>query len=166
MEALGISVPGLLAQFVNFILLLIILRVVAYKPILKMLDERSARIRASVEGAEEVKRQAAHTEEELARRLAEARRDGQEIIAQAQKIADRTRQEEVEKTRTELDHLRAKALEDIERERERAVLELRKQVADLALFAAERVVGRSLDRTAHYRLVDEALAEAEETKLN
>ncbi len=166
MEALGVSVTGLLAQFINFILLLLILRAIAYKPILRMLDQRSERIRESMERAEAVKQQAARTEEEFARRLAEARREGQAIVAQAEKIADRLRQEEMEKTRQEVDQLRAKALEDIERERERAVTELRKQVADLALFAAGRVVGRSLDQTSHYRLVDEALAEAEKLKLN
>lgn len=166
MEALGVSVTGLLAQFINFILLLLILRAIAYKPILRMLDQRSERIRESMERAEAVKQQAARTEEEFARRLAEARREGQEIVAQAEKIADRLRQDEMEKTRQEVDQLRAKALEDIERERERAVTELRKQVADLALFAAGRVVGRSLDQTSHYRLVDEALAEAEKLKLN
>jgi F-type H+-transporting ATPase subunit b len=165
-DALGVSVPGLLAQLVNFILLLVILRVVAYKPIIRMLDERSARIRESMERAEAVKEQAARTEEEFARRLAEARREGQEIIAQAEKIADRIRQDELDKTRREVEQMRAKALEDIERERERAVSELRKQVADLALFAAERVIGRSLDRASHYRLVDEALVEAEKLKLN
>lgn len=164
MEALGISVSGLVAQFVNFILLLLILRAVAYKPIIQMLDERSRRIRESMERAEEVKRQAASTEEEFARRLADARREGQEIIAQAEKIAERLRQDEMDKTRQDLEQLRAKALEDIERERERAVTELRQQVADLALFAAGRVVGRSLDQTSHYRLVDEALAEAEKLK--
>ncbi|HVC34621.1 MAG TPA: F0F1 ATP synthase subunit B [Chloroflexota bacterium] len=166
MEALGISVPGLVAQFVNFILLLLILRMVAYKPILRMLDERSLRIRESMERAEAVRQQAASTEEEFVRRLADARREGQEIIGQAEKIADRLRQDEMEKTRQEVDQLRVKALEDIERERERAVAELRKQVADLALFAASRVVGRSLDQASHYRLVDEALAEAEKLKLN
>lgn len=166
MEALGVSVPGLLAQFVNFILLLLILRMVAYKPIIRMLDQRSERIRESMERAEAVKQQAARTEEEFAKRLADARREGQEIIGQAEKIADRLRQDEIEKTRQELDLLRTKAVEDIERERERAVSELRRQVADLALFAASRVVGRSLDQTSHYRLVDEALAEAEKLKLN
>ena len=166
MDALGVSVPGLLAQFINFILLLLILRAIAYKPILRMLDQRSERIRESMERAEAVKLQAARTEEEFARRLTDARREGQEIITQAEKIADRLRQEEMDKTRQEVEQLRAKALEDIDRERERAVTELRRQVADLALFAAGRVVGRSLDQSSHYRLVDEALAEAEKLKLN
>jgi F-type H+-transporting ATPase subunit b len=165
MEGLGVSVPGLVAQLVNFILLLVILRAVAYKPIIRMLDERSARIRESMERAEEIKRQASQTEEEFARRLTEARREGQEIIAQAEKIASRIRDEEVDKTRAQVEEMRIKALEDIGRERERAVGELRRQVADLAVLAAGRAIGRSLDETSHYRLVEEALAEAQKLEV-
>jgi F-type H+-transporting ATPase subunit b len=163
-EGLGISVPGLLTQFVNFILLLLILRAVAYKPILRMLDERTARIRESMERAEELKVQAARTEQEFAKRLEEARRESQAIIVQAENIADRLRQEELDKTKQQVEELRTKALSDIARERELAVTELRKQVADLAILAAGRAVGRSLDEKSHYRLVQDALTEAE--KLN
>jgi F-type H+-transporting ATPase subunit b len=165
MEGLGVSVPGLVAQLVNFILLLVILRAVAYKPIIRMLDERSARIRESMERAEEIKRQASQTEEEFARRLTEARREGQEIIAQAEKIASRIRDEEVDKTRAQVEEMRTKALEDIERERGRAVSELERQVADLAVLVAGRAIGRSLDETSHYRLVEEALAEAQKLEV-
>jgi len=164
-EGLGVSLQGLIAQLINFILLLVILRAVAYKPIIRMLDERSARIRESMERAEEIKRQASQTEEEFARRLTEARREGQEIIAQAEKIAERIRDEEVDKTRRQVEELRVRALDDIGRERERAVSELRRQVADLAVLAAGRAIGRSLDEPAHYRLVEEALAEAEKLEV-
>ncbi len=166
LEQLGVSLPGLISQLVNFVLLLVILRLVAYKPIIRLLDERSARIRESMQRAEEIKIQAARTEEEFTRRLAEARREGQEIIAQAEKAADRLRQEELDKTRRQVDELRTKALDDISRERERALAELRRQVADLAVLAASRAVGRSLDQTSHYRLIQEALAEAERLKSN
>ena len=166
MEGLGISLPGLIGQFVNLILLLVILRAVAYKPIIRMLDERSARIRESMERAEEIKNQAARTEQEFARRLTEARRESQEIISQAEKVSERLRQDELDKTRRQLEDLRAKALEDIALERERAVTELRRQVADLAVLAAGRAVGRSLDQTSHYRLIQEALSEAEKLNAN
>jgi len=165
-EALGVSVPGVLAQLVNFVLLLVILRLIAYKPVIRMLDERSARIRESMERAEEIKQQAARTEEEFARRLAEARREGQEIVAQAEKISERIRLDEVEKTKAQLEELRTRALADISLERERAVTELRQQVAELALFAAGRIVGHSLDHASHVQLIDDALAEAEKLGRN
>ncbi len=166
MEGLGISVPGLISQFVNFILFLLILRAVAYKPIIRMLDERTKRIRESMERADEIQQQAARTEQEFARRLDEARREGQAIIGQSEKIADRLRQEEIEKTRKLVDELRARAVEDIERERERAVADLRRQVADLAILAAGRAVGRSLDQASQNRLIQEALVEAERLNSN
>jgi F-type H+-transporting ATPase subunit b len=165
-EALGISVSGLVSQFINFILLLLILRAVAYKPILKMLDERSARIRESMERADEIKAQAARTEAEFANRLAEARREGQEIVTQAEKVADRLRQDELDKTRRQVEEIRDKALADIGLERERAIADLRRQVADLAVLAASRAVGRSLDQTSHNRLIQEAMVEAEKLNAN
>jgi len=166
LEGLGITLPTFVAQLINFVLLLVILRAIAYKPIIKMLDERSARIRESMERAEEIKAQAERTEAEFAQRIAEARREGQEIINQAEKIAERLRQEEIEKTKKLLDEQREKALEAIGREREAAVNELRKQVANLAVLAAGRAVGSSLDMESHQRLVREALAEAEKLNVN
>lgn len=166
MEALGISLPGLVSQLINFILVLLILRAVAYKPITKMLDERSTRIRQSMERAEELKAQAARTEEEFARRLADARRESQEIVNQAEKVAERLRQEELDQTRQQVEELRAKALDDIGRERERAIADLRRQVSDLAVLAAGRAVGRSLDQAAHYKLIQEAMTEAEKLNAN
>src|ERR1041385_7768599 len=129
-----------------------------------MLDGRAAIIRESMERAEEIKRQAAQTEQEFARRLDEARRESQDIIGQAEKIADRLRQEEIDKTKRQVEELRTRALSDIDRERQLAITDLRKQVADLAILAAGRAVGRSLDESSHYRLIQEAMAEAE--KLN
>jgi F-type H+-transporting ATPase subunit b len=165
-EALGISLPGLISQFINFILVLLILRAVAYKPITKMLDERSARIRQSMERAEELKAQAARTEEEFARRLADARRESQDIVNQAEKVAERLREEELDRTKQQVEEMRAKALDDIGRERERAIADLRRQVSDLAVLAAGRAVGRSLDQASHNRLIQDAMTEAEKLNAN
>lgn len=165
MEALGVSLPGLIAQIINFVLLLIILRAVAYKPILRMLDERATRIRESMERADEMKRQATRAEEEFARQIAEARREGQDIIAQAQKISERVREEEVARTRTELEEMRARAVADIARERDVAMAQLRRQVADLAVLAAGRAVGRALDESSHRRLIEEAANEAQKVEI-
>src|SRR5947207_2200638 len=89
--ALGVNLPGLVAQAINFLLLLLILRLIAYKPILRMLDERSARIRESMERAEELKAEAARTEQQFTARLTEAQRQAQEIVSQANQFAQRIR---------------------------------------------------------------------------
>lgn len=166
MEQLGINVTGLLGQAVNFLLLLALLRLVAYKPIIRMLDERSARIKESMERAENIQRQAARTEEEFALRLTEARREAQSIIGQANQIAERVRADEVEKTRQLLEDMRTRALSDIERERERAVTDVRKQASELVLMATTKVLGRTLDSATHQQLIDNALAEVQNINSN
>ena len=92
MEALGINLGLLISQIVNFTLLAILLYFVAYKPVLRMLDDRSARIQKGLEDAEEASRRAAQMEQEFEQRMAEARREGQEIIAQSTQMSEKARQ--------------------------------------------------------------------------
>ncbi len=166
MDQLGVNLPGLIAQIVNFLLLLALLRIVAYRPILRMLDERSTRIRESQERAEQIRREAARTEEEFAAKRAEALRQGQEIVARANQAAERIYQEAQERARSSADEFLAKSRAEIERDRQQAVADIRAQMADLAIFAASRLVRTSLDSKEHYRLVEEALDEAEKAKLS
>ncbi|HUE75248.1 MAG TPA: F0F1 ATP synthase subunit B [Chloroflexota bacterium] len=161
MEALGINAPGLLAQIINFFLLLVLLRLVAYKPIMNMLDQRAARIRESMDRAESVQREAQRMEQEFAERVAEARREGQAIVTNANQIAQRIQTESREKASQDAEAFLTRAREQIDRERERAIAELRSQVADLAILAASKVVERSLDEKQHYELIDRVLAQSE-----
>ena len=68
---LGISLPTLITQIVTFIILLVLLRFVAYKPIMRMMDERSKRVKESMEQAEELKKQSAAGQEEMKKQLEE-----------------------------------------------------------------------------------------------
>ncbi|MDP2954104.1 MAG: F0F1 ATP synthase subunit B [Chloroflexota bacterium] len=160
MEALGINLPGLVAQLINFTLLVGLLYFLLYKPILKMMDQRSARIKEGLEKAEEMKRQAAQAEEEIRKQLAASRQEGQALIAQAAQIAERLKREASEQARHEGENLIARARSEIHRERDEAVEELRRQFADLAILAAEKVIQRSLDKKAHEQLIDEVLRQS------
>jgi F-type H+-transporting ATPase subunit b len=158
--ALGINFPGLLAQIINFGILLLILRLVAYKPIMRMLDERAARVRESMETAEGIKQREAETARQAEERLEEARREGQALIAQAQQISARIQEEARQEAQKEAEALLARARSEIQIERDSAIARLRSEFADLTISAAERVIGQSLDRRAHHRLIEEALAES------
>ncbi|MCL7451555.1 MAG: F0F1 ATP synthase subunit B [Anaerolineae bacterium] len=164
MEALGINPGYLLSQIVNFTLLAVLLYFVAYKPILRMLDERSARIKKGLEDAESASRRAAEMEQEFERRVAEARREGQEIIAQATQVSEKARQEILDRAREESQALIQKAREEISRERDLAMTELRQEVADLSLTISERLVGATLDEQRQRQLIAEFLQETEELK--
>ena len=160
MDELGFNVPVLIAQLVNFFILLVVLRIFLYKPILNMLDRRSQRIREGMEAAEQSKEQATQAEEEVARQLDEARQQGQALVAQAQEAANRIQEEARSQARRDSDTQLERARSEIQLERDRAIAELRKEFADLTVSAAEKVIGQSLDRQAHQRLIDEALAES------
>jgi F-type H+-transporting ATPase subunit b len=164
LEALGINLGYLLSQIVNFTLLAILLYFVAYKPILRMLDERSARIKEGLEDAELASKRAAQMEQEFEHRVAEARREGQEIIAQATQVSEKARQEILDRAREEAQAQIAKAREEIARERDQAMSELRQQVADLSVTISEKVLGATLDEQRQRQLIADFLEETEELK--
>jgi len=164
MAELGFHWPSLVVYVVNFTILLGILYLVGYKPILRILDQRSSRIRESLEQAERIQKESAERQEEMERRLQEARREGQGLIEQAREMAERYREEERERARQEAETFLTRARTDIQRERDNAVEEVREQFADLAITAAERVIRRSLDRAAHKDIIDQVLEESSQLR--
>jgi F-type H+-transporting ATPase subunit b len=160
LDALGINLPGLLAQLIGFAILLILLRLVAFKPFMRMMDERSRRVQEGLEAAEQMKEQAGQADVQVQKRLEEARQEGQSLIGQAQQIASRLQDEARQQARTEGEALLARARNEIQLERDEAIAQIRRQFADLTITAAEKVIGQSLDKKAHERLIEEVLAES------
>lgn len=161
---LGINVPTLLAQVVNVVILLVVLYFVAYKPVMRMLDERSKRIKDSMEQADAIKEQAARSEEEVKKQLAAASREGRERIDQSVKSGEQIKEKARQGARQEAEALITRARDEIKRERDEAISELRKEVADLTIAAAEKVIDRSLDKEAHRDLIDKVLEESDALK--
>ena len=159
MEALGINLPGLITQVISFGILFAVLSKLLYKPILNALDQRSNRIRESLETAERVRDEAARSQEEMQQQISEARTEGQQLIAQAREVADRFREEELSKAREDIRAERVRAEATIQRERDAAIEELRREFAGLAITAAERVISRSLDESTHRELINQVLEE-------
>jgi F-type H+-transporting ATPase subunit b len=157
---LGINLPTLVAQIVNFALLFGLLYLVAYKPIMRMLDERSRRIKESMEQTELIKEQAARAEEEVKKQLEAAGKEGQEVIARAVRTGEEVRQKAQQEARQDAGSLIARARTEIQRERDDAIDELRREFADLTILAAGKVIDRSLDKEAHRQLIEKVLKEA------
>ena len=164
MEGLGINLPVLVTQVVTFIILLFILRLVAYKPIMRMLDERSQRIKESMEQAESIKEQSARAEEEVKKQLGTASREGQERITRAVQAGEEVKKKAQEEARQEAEALINRARTEIQRERDEAIGEVRREFADLTILAAGKVIDRSLDKEEHRRLIDEVLEESSTLK--
>ncbi len=164
LQKLGVSVPTLLTQVVSFIILLVILRFVAYKPIMRMLDERSKRVKESLEQAEAVKEQSARTEEELKKQLEGAGRESQERIARAVKAGEEVKQKAQEEAKSEAEVLLGRARTEIQRERDDAIGEVRREFADLTVLAAGKVIEKSLNKEEHRELIEKVLEESSTKK--
>jgi F-type H+-transporting ATPase subunit b len=163
-EAFGVNWVALLFQVVNFLLLLYLLNRFLFKRVFALLDERQARISKGLEDAAAAARdrELARAEREAA--VAEARKEANEMIARANKIAEDTRNEILADARAEAEHATARAREEIVAEKDKAMAEIRGQVAELALAAAGKLVRRQMDDPTQRRLVEEFLAEVEPAK--
>lgn len=160
MGAIGIDWQVLLAQLINFGILFGILFFLLYKPMRRTFDERSNRIKESMDQAEQIKEQMARTEEQVKEQLVTARREGQDILAQAAQMGVRLKEEARGEARQEAEVIVARARTEIELERDEAIDEVKRQFVDLAITAAEKVVRESLDREKHRRLIEEVLEQA------
>jgi len=159
-EGLGINLPTLLAQIINFLLLFGLLYLVAYKPIMRIFDERSNKIKESMEQTEVIKEQATRAEEEFKKRLEAAGKEGQELISRAMRTGEEARQKVQQEARQEAEAIIQKTRFEIQRERDEIIDELRKEFADLTIEAAGKVIERSLDKKAHRELIEKVLEES------
>jgi F-type H+-transporting ATPase subunit b len=156
---LTINLFWILVSALNLVLFLAIVYVFAFRPLAATLEERRERIDQGLRDAEQARRDRDSAEAERAATLAEARREANDILGRAQKVAQDAREADLAATREELERLRQRAAEEIEAEKQRAIADLRSEVADLALQAASRVVGETMTTKRERRLVAEFLAE-------
>lgn len=160
LEALGVNGSMLIAQVINFGILFLLLYVVAYRPIIRKLDERSKMIKDSVDQAEYIKEQVARTEEEAEKRIEAATKEGQGLVARAVKTGEEVRQKAEQGAKAEAEVLIQRARSEIQRERDEAIDDVRKAFADLTVQAAEKVIDRSLDKEAHREIIEKVLEES------
>jgi F-type H+-transporting ATPase subunit b len=155
---LAINFFWIIVSTLNFAVLLVILSVFAFGPLRRMLEERRARIEQGLKDAEQARRDRENAESERVETLSEARKEANEILTRAQRVAQETRDADIAATKEELERMRERATGEIEAEKQRAIAELRGEVADLALAAASRVVGESMTDDRQRRLVQEFIS--------
>ncbi len=150
--------PGLMIwTVVCFLITLFVLKRFAFGPIQKMIDERRKRIEETVASAEHAREEAHRLLEEHRSLMGQARRDAEEILVEARKTAEASR----ERLKDELEADRQRRMEEtkrqIEAETHRALGQIRQEVAELTLLAATKVTGKVLDSGDQRRLIDEAI---------
>ncbi len=151
----------IVTQILGFLIVLMVLRAFAWGPILKMLEERREKIRTSFQDIETQKQDVAALkhkyEDELKKIDAVARQRMNEVLAEAQKMAQDIEAAARERSQAEMTRLKA----EIEQEYRSARVKLRDEIVSVALNAAERMVKEKLDRTRQSALVDQFLTDLE-----
>lgn len=160
MDALGIDLWGLIVQLVAFLVFVFLFWKYALGPITNMLDERSRRIAESMAAADRMKQEMAAASARNEEILVEARQQAQQIITQAREVADATVSRAQKEAGEQADAYLARAQATLRQETEQARLQLRQELADLAVMAAGRIVRKELDPAAQTQLIEEALAQA------
>lgn len=143
----------LIAQILNFLVLLAILAKFAYKPLLKAMDDRRNRIINDLDSAEQTRLDAEALKEQYAEQLAGARQEATEIVNKANQIAQNLHDELVEQARVEQEALLANAKERIEQEKQQALLDIRSEVIKLSTLIAEKIVNQKLNSANDQKLV-------------
>jgi F-type H+-transporting ATPase subunit b len=155
--SLGINLPLLLAFVINFIILLLLLGKFLYKPVIKMLDERTQKVKQSMDWAEAIKRDYEQAKVEVQKQIEKGRQEAQAILAQAlqkgEGLKEEARKEAAEQAKTILE----KARIELGAERDRMVEDLRREFVSLLILASEKVIRQTLDKDKQSRLIEETL---------
>ena len=155
----------LIAQMLNFLVLVVLLRIFAYKPIVKMLKEREERIAGSIKKADDDAAAAEATLKQYQEQLAGARIKAQEIIDKAEKRTREDHEASMQTTKAEIDQMKHAAQLEIQRERALAVEKLKGQVAALSIAAAEKIVSKNIDAAENEALIKEFIDQLDKDKI-
>lgn len=148
----------MVAQVLNFLILAAILRALAYKPVARMLQQRSDKIKETIEKADADKRAAEDTLKQYKSQLADAQRRAQEIVDKAEITARQEREALVAETKREIDRMKQNAQAEIENERNRAFEQMKAEIVSLSLAAAEKIVAKNLSSRENDKLVNDFIS--------
>ena len=159
MEAIIPLTTEVLISAASFLVLFVLMWKFALPPITKMLDDRTAKIRESLERAEDTKVEAERLLEDYKLQMAEARTEAAKVIEQGRKVAESMKDEVVAKANEEAAQIVVKAREAMEAEKKAAVAELQAQVAELSVAVAGKLIGEQLSAADHAKLIEKYVAE-------
>jgi F-type H+-transporting ATPase subunit b len=140
--------------FVVFVVLLILLAKFAFKPIAQALDRRGEAIKKSLEEAEKQRAEAKKSMDDYQKQLAEARAEANKIIEEARGLGETVRKEVVEKANSEASAAVQRAQEEIQRQKEKGIQEMKDTVASLSVQIASRVIEKEVNEATHRQLID------------
>ncbi len=161
LQKLGIDWRLLVAQLINFLILFFVLYKFLYKPVINFLENRREKIEKGLRDAEKIGEELEKTKELHDREIKKAKQEAMAIVEEAQRVAEASGQEIKTKTKAEVEKLITAAKNQIIQEKDKMMVEVKKEAAILVLAVAEKVVGKSFDGKMQQKLIEESLREAD-----
>lgn len=158
---LDVNIWNFIWSAVNIIILFILLRIFLFKPINKIMNERTRTIQDNMDEAEKSRREAEELKQQYAENLSNAKEEAQKIIMKAHDDAEAEKSAILKKSQQEASEIISDAGKTIENERKRIIQQAQTQIADLAIEAASKIIGENVDDEKNRRLVDEFLSAEE-----
>ena len=153
------------AQILNFLILVAILRALCYKPVVRMIKAREDKIAESLAKADSDVAEAESLKKDYQAQLAEAREKAQAIVDKAEKVAASNRETSLQDTKREIEQMKKAAQAEIQRDRERAADQLKKEIVALSLLAAGKVVEENMEASENEALVGDFIDKLDKDKI-
>jgi len=154
--------PGLyIWTIVIFLVLAALLRAFAWQPLLKALDARRRTIEAAVDDARKAREELERVQQDSARLLAEARREGEALLTRARQDGDRFREELRQQAIAEAANIAKNAEKQLQQETARAIAQIRKEAGDLSVEIASKILRRTVSKSDHEQLIDEVVRQVQ-----
>ncbi|MBR3283433.1 MAG: F0F1 ATP synthase subunit B [Ruminococcus sp.] len=161
---LDIDIWNFIWAAINLILLFILMKIFLFKPLRKMMDERTRSIQEDIDSAKQSREEAEALKQQYADDISEAKSEAQKILMKAHEDAEAEKAAMLRRSQEEADQIVADANKAIETERKRVLAQAQTQIADLAIEAASKIIGENVDDEKNRRLVDRFLSEEEGIK--
>lgn len=165
-DIINISWQILLVELVTFLLLVFLLGKLLFRPITNFLENRSNQIKKTLETIEAEKQNIEKIRQDYQNQLSELNKKATQIIQEAIREGEKERQKIIEKSQKEANKILEEAEIVIEREKEKAILELKAQVADISILAASKILERTIDESIAHQLINEFIDKIDKEKLH
>ncbi len=150
----------IIAQTINFAIVLGVLWYFAIKPLMKVMNKRSEDIEKSLKDAEEIEKKLKEASDTKEKIVIEAKKEAQIIMESVHKESDHAREEKLEQTREEVEKIVAKTKSDLEAEKDKIIKDAKSEVADLVVAASTKIIGKNIDKESNQKIIEDTINQA------
>ena len=164
LESWIIPNPGIfLWTLVTFLIVLIILKAKAWAPLIATLDKRESDIRESLNAAEKAREDAENITKDYEKMVQKAKKESVEIISASREAGEKVKTEIITEAKSNAKKIMTDNLDQIEREKNKVIGEIRQQVVELSVMAAEKIIGKTLEKDDHNKMIQDTIKEYGQT---